>query len=79
MYPPHWRPYLRKPHAVVTGPTYHALDVSEHTMMENTEAWIVASKETGLELNADKTSTWSCLEIRTQDEVTVKNLDTMSL
>jgi len=44
---------------------------SIHTIKENTEALIVASKETGLEVNADKLSTWSCLEIRMQDEVTV--------
>ena len=32
---------------------------------------IVASKGTDLELNADKLSTWSYLEIRIQDEVTI--------
>ena len=47
---------------------------SIHTIKENTEALIVASKETGLEVNADKLSTWSCLEIRMQDEVTVWRL-----
>jgi len=39
-------------------------------------AWVnchllVASKEIGLEVNADKTKYRSCLEIRMQDEVTV--------
>jgi hypothetical protein len=32
---------------------------------------VVASKETGLEVNIDKLTTWSCLEVRMQDEVTV--------
>jgi len=32
---------------------------------------LVASKETRLEVNADKASTWSRLEIRMQDEITV--------
>jgi len=46
---------------------------SVHTVKKNAEALIVASKEIGLEANADKTkySTWSCLEIRMQDEVTI--------
>jgi hypothetical protein len=41
-----------------------------HTVKKNTETLIVASKEAGLEVNADRLSTWSCLEIRMQDEVT---------
>ena len=41
-----------------------------HTIKENAEALIVASKEVGLEVN-DKLSSWSCFEIRMQDEVTV--------
>jgi len=36
----------------------------------NTEAFVVASKEIGLKVNAYK-STWSHLEIRMQDEVTI--------
>jgi hypothetical protein len=52
----------------------HADDVnilggSVHTIKENAEALIVASK-TGLELQI-KLSTWSCLEIRMQDKVMV--------
>jgi len=43
---------------------------SVHTIKENAEALIVASKEVGLEVN-DKLSSWSCFEIRMQDEVTV--------
>ena len=33
----------------------HILGRSEHTIKKNTEALVVASKETGLEVNADKT------------------------
>jgi hypothetical protein len=40
---------------------------SGHTIKENAEALLVTSKEIGL----IKLSTWSCLEIRRQDEVTV--------
>jgi hypothetical protein len=42
---------------------------SVYTIMENSEAVVVASKEIGLKVNADKTK--SCLEIRLQDEITV--------
>ena len=42
-----------------------------HTIKKNTEVSVVASKENGLEVNADNISTWSCLEIRMQDEVTI--------
>jgi hypothetical protein len=41
-----------------------------HTIKKNTKALVVASKKSGLQVNADKLSTWSCLEIRMQDEVT---------
>jgi hypothetical protein len=44
---------------------------SVHTIKKNTEALVIASKENGLEVNADKTTTWSCLEIRMQDEVRI--------
>ena len=40
---------------------------SIHMVKENAEALVVATKETGLEVNADKTSTWFCLENRRQD------------
>ena len=43
---------------------------SLHAIKKSTEALVIASKETGLEVNADKTSTWPCLEIRMLDEVT---------
>jgi hypothetical protein len=32
---------------------------------------LVGSKEKGLEANADKTSTWSCLDIRMQGKVPI--------
>ena len=44
---------------------------SVHTIKKNTEALAVAKKGIGLEVNDDKTNTWSCLEIRIQDEVTI--------
>jgi hypothetical protein len=42
-----------------------------HTINANAEALMVASKETGLEVNAEKLSTWSGLEISLQDEITI--------
>jgi hypothetical protein len=42
---------------------------SIHTVRKNTEALLITSKETGLEVNADKLSIWSCLEIRIQDKM----------
>ena len=42
-----------------------------HAVKKNTDALVVASKESGLEVNAGNISTWSCLEIRMQDEVTI--------
>jgi hypothetical protein len=44
---------------------------SVHTIKKNTGALVVASEEIGLEVNAEKLSTWSCPEIKMQDEVTV--------
>jgi len=41
------------------------LEGSRYTIEKNAEALIVASKETGLDVNADKTKL-SCLEIRMQ-------------
>jgi hypothetical protein len=37
------------------------------------QSFVVASKEIGIEVNADKTKycTWSCLENSVEDEVTV--------
>ena len=42
-----------------------------HTIKENAEALVIASKETGLEVLI-KLRTWSHLEIRMQEEVTGK-------
>jgi len=44
---------------------------SIHTLKENAEALVAATRELGHEVNADKTITWSCLEIRMHDEFTV--------
>jgi len=51
----------------------HAYDVnilggSMHAIKKNTEASVVASKESGLLI---KLSTWLCLKIRMQDDVTI--------
>ena len=45
---------------------------SVYTIKENGEAMVVVSMETGQEVNANKCkySTWSCVKIRMQDEVT---------
>jgi hypothetical protein len=45
------------------------LGESIHTIRKNTDAEVVASKEIVLEVLI-KLSTWLCLEIRMQDEVT---------
>jgi len=39
--------------------------------IKNAETLLVASKPTGLKINADKLRTYSCLEIRMLDEITV--------
>jgi hypothetical protein len=46
------------------------LEGSVHVVKENTESLLVVSKVTGLEVNADK-NTWSFLESRMQNEVTL--------
>ena len=43
---------------------------SIHTLKENPETLVAATREIGLEVLI-KLSTWSCLEIRMQDEFTV--------
>ena len=44
------------------------------TIRKNTEAFVVTSKEIGLEVKAEKPmkklSIWSCLETRIQDKIT---------
>jgi hypothetical protein len=49
----------------------NVLGGSVHTIKRNTKSLVGASKETGLEVNADKTTYRPCLEIRMQDEVTI--------
>ena len=44
---------------------------SIHNLKENGETLVAATREIGLEVSADKQSTWLCLEIRMQDEFTV--------
>ena len=44
------------------------------TIDKNTEAFVVASKGIGPEVMLVKLSTWSCLEIRMQDDVAVQRL-----
>ena len=44
---------------------------SIHTIKKSTGALVLASKETGLEVNSHKTNTWSILNIRMQDKVTI--------
>jgi hypothetical protein len=46
---------------------------SVHAVKKNTEALVAATKKIGLEVN-DKLSTWPCLQIRIQDEITVLRL-----
>ena len=40
-----------------------------HASQENTEALVVASNKSGINVNAEKIPTWSSLEIRMQNEV----------
>ena len=42
-----------------------------HTIKKSPEALVVASKEIGREVDSEKLSTWSCLEIRMQEKVTI--------
>jgi hypothetical protein len=56
---------------LVYGDDVNIFGGSVHTINKNTEALVVPSKQTGLEVNADKTNAWSCHEIRLQDEVTI--------
>ena len=37
---------------------WNILDVSIHTIRKNTDALLIASKEIGLEVNAEKTKKW---------------------
>jgi len=42
-----------------------------HNVEEKTGILIMKLKESGVEVNADKLTTWSCIEIRMQNEFTV--------
>jgi len=42
-----------------------------HTLKENAEALVAATREIELEVSADKLTKCSCLEFRMQDEITV--------
>ena len=59
---------------LVYGDDVNILGGNVHTIKKDAEALAVASKETEIEVNADKISTWSCLEIRMQDKVVVYRL-----
>ena len=60
---------LNGPHQLLAyADDVNILGRSIHTLKENEEALVAATRETGLEVSADK---WSCLEIRMQDEFTV--------
>jgi hypothetical protein len=50
------------------------LGANLHTTKKNTETLLVASKNNELEVNADKISAWSVLEIRMQDVMTISRL-----
>jgi hypothetical protein len=56
---------------VVYADDVNVLGGSLHIIKKNTDALVVAREEIGLEMNAIKLSTRSCLEIRRQDEVTI--------
>jgi hypothetical protein len=47
---------------------------SVHTVKKKADDLAVASKEIGLEVNADKNKYMNCLEIRMQEDVTVSRM-----
>ena len=57
---------------VVYADDVNILGGSVRSIKKNTEALVVASKDIGLEVNAKKLNTWSCLKIRMQAEVQYK-------
>jgi len=68
---------LRTRHAVVTATHFmgyaddaNMLGGSMHNLKENAETLVSVTREIGLEVLI-KLSTWLCLEIRMQDEITV--------
>ena len=42
-----------------------------HTVRKKSEVLIMRSKESGVEVNADKVSTWPCIQITMQEEMSV--------
>jgi len=58
---------LNGTHQLLVYADVNILGGSVHTVNENAEVSVVASKESGLEVNTD---IWSCLEIRMQEEIT---------
>jgi hypothetical protein len=45
---------------------------SARVIKKNTEALVVACREISLEVKAEKLSTWSCFESRTQEKITTE-------
>jgi len=45
--------------------------ISVHTVKKNAEGLVVATKETGLDVNADKTKYMVMSQVQNKDEVTV--------
>jgi len=62
---------LNVTHQLLIYADVNILGGSLYTVKKNTEYLVVVSEEIGLELNVDNLSTWSCLEIRMQDKVTI--------
>jgi hypothetical protein len=65
-------------------PLFYADDVNtlggrEYILKKNTEALVVPRRKNRLEVIVIKLSTWLCLEIRIQDEDTIKVLITVPL
>jgi len=56
---------------LVCADDVNILEGSIYTLKENAEALVAAAREIGLEVVLIKLSTWSCLDIRMQDEFTV--------
>jgi DNA uptake protein ComE-like DNA-binding protein len=56
---------------LVDADDVNILGGSVHTMKKNTEVLVVASKEIGLEVNADKTNYMVMSQIKMQEEVTI--------